>query len=98
MKPRYLGSVVSALMRGIIRGYQLLISPVLPPSCRYLPSCSDYAIEALARHGALHGGSLALRRLARCHPWGGSGYDPVPARLSAKAAKAAERGRAFARP
>ena len=58
--------------------YQLLVSPLLPPSCRYLPSCSDYAIEALARHGALRGSGLALRRLCRCHPWGGSGYDPVP--------------------
>ena len=56
-----------------------LISPLLPPSCRFLPSCSDYAVEAIERHGALVGLGLALRRLARCHPWGGSGYDPVPA-------------------
>jgi len=70
--------VLSLLLRGLIRGYQLLISPVLPPACRYLPSCSDYAAEAVARHGALRGSWLALRRLARCHPWGGSGYDPVP--------------------
>jgi putative membrane protein insertion efficiency factor len=63
----------------MIRGYQLAISPLLLPSCRYLPSCSDYAIEAISRHGALVGLGLALRRLARCHPWGGSGYDPVPA-------------------
>lgn len=66
------------LLRGLIRGYQLLISPVLPPACRYLPTCSDYAAEAVLRHGALRGTWLALRRLARCHPWGGSGYDPVP--------------------
>ena len=66
------------LLRGMIRAYQLLLSPVLPPSCRFLPSCSDYAAEAIARHGALRGGALAAKRLLRCHPWGGSGYDPVP--------------------
>ncbi len=83
-------------MQGVVRGYQLLISPLLPPSCRYLPSCSDYAIEALARHGALRGSGLALRRLCRCHPWGGSGYDPVPQCKSAEAARAAEPRRACA--
>jgi uncharacterized protein len=71
-------SVLNTLLRGLIRLYQLAVSPVLPPSCRYLPSCSDYALEALARHGIARGLVLALRRLARCHPWGGSGYDPVP--------------------
>jgi putative membrane protein insertion efficiency factor len=69
------------LLRGLIRGYQLLLSPVLPPACRYLPTCSDYAAEAVQRHGALRGSWLAVCRLARCHPWGGSGYDPVPATL-----------------
>jgi len=66
-------------LRMMIRCYQLTISPLLLPSCRYLPSCSDYAVEAIGRHGVLIGLVLALRRLARCHPWGGSGYDPVPA-------------------
>jgi uncharacterized protein len=70
--------MLSAAMRLMVRAYQLIISPLLPPSCRFLPSCSDYAIEAFERYGALRGGGLALRRLARCHPWGGSGYDPVP--------------------
>jgi putative membrane protein insertion efficiency factor len=70
--------LLTLLLRGLIRSYQLLISPVLGPSCRYLPSCSDYAAEAIGRHGALAGTWLAVRRLARCHPWGGSGYDPVP--------------------
>jgi len=72
------GRILSAGPRVAIRAYQLIISPLLPPSCRFLPSCSDYAIEALERHGALRGLGLALWRLARCHPWGGDGYDPVP--------------------
>jgi len=70
--------VLNRMLRGLIRLYQLVLSPILPPSCRYLPSCSDYAIEALASHGVLAGSWLALRRIARCHPWGGSGCDPVP--------------------
>jgi uncharacterized protein len=65
-------------VRAIIRAYQLLVRPLLPPSCRFYPSCSHYAAEAVSRHGASHGTRLALRRLLRCHPWGGSGYDPVP--------------------
>jgi uncharacterized protein len=65
-------------LRVFVRLYQLLISPLLLPSCRFLPSCSDYASEAIERHGALRGLGLALWRLARCNPWGGSGYDPVP--------------------
>ena len=62
----------------LARGWQLGPSLVLPPSCRYQPSCSAYAIAALERHGALRGAWLAARRILRCHPWGGSGYDPVP--------------------
>lgn len=61
-----------------IRFYQLSISPLFPPSCRFTPTCSQYAIEAIRRHGPLKGLWLALRRISRCHPWGGSGYDPVP--------------------
>jgi putative membrane protein insertion efficiency factor len=72
------GTVLNALLRGVIRAYQLGISPLLLPSCRYLPSCSDYAAEAIGIHGTARGLWLALRRLSRCHPWGGSGYDPVP--------------------
>jgi putative membrane protein insertion efficiency factor len=62
----------------IIRGYQLFISPALPSSCRYIPTCSEYAIEALRKYGLFKGGWLAIKRVSRCHPWGGSGHDPVP--------------------
>jgi uncharacterized protein len=67
----------------LIRLYQYLVSPLLPKSCRFLPTCSDYAAEAIAIHGPLRGGWLAARRLARCHPWGVWGYDPVPHRCAA---------------
>jgi len=66
------------VMLVLIRGYQLLVSPFFPPSCRYYPSCSEYARQAVVRHGPLRGGWLALRRLLRCHPWADWGYDPVP--------------------
>ena len=58
--------------------YKYCISPLPPPSCRFTPTCSEYAVEAIKKYGPLRGGWLALKRLARCHPWGGSGYDPVP--------------------
>jgi len=61
-----------------IRFYQRFISPLTPPSCRFTPTCSQYAVEALQKYGPLKGLWLAVRRLLRCHPWGGSGYDPVP--------------------
>jgi len=69
-------------MRGVvvlgIRAYQAVLSPWLGPACRFDPSCSEYAIEAVSRHGTLRGSWLALRRIGRCHPLGGFGYDPVP--------------------
>ena len=65
-------------MRGAIRFYQLFVSPLTPGYCRYWPSCSAYGMTAIARHGALKGGWLTLRRILRCHPWGGWGFDPVP--------------------
>ena len=62
----------------LVRFYQYAISPMLPPRCRYTPTCSQYAVEALQKHGACKGGWLAAKRICRCHPWGGSGHDPVP--------------------
>lgn len=62
----------------LVRIYQTLISPLTPATCRYQPTCSHYTIEALKKHGLLRGGKLAIKRIFSCHPWGGSGYDPVP--------------------
>lgn len=61
-----------------VRGYQVALSPLLPAACRYYPTCSHYAIEALEKHGALRGGWMAIKRIARCHPFRPGGYDPVP--------------------
>ena len=69
---------MKGLTLALVRSYQQLVSPVLGCRCRYLPTCSDYALEAVETHGTLRGGGLALRRLARCMPWGRGGYDPVP--------------------
>ena len=62
----------------LVKFYQYCISPLTPPSCRYVPTCSQYAVEALRKYGPIKGCWLTLKRLSRCHPWGGSGYDPVP--------------------
>lgn len=62
----------------LVRFYQIAISPLKPPTCRFTPTCSSYVLEALKRYGLFKGGMLAIRRIMRCHPWGGSGYDPVP--------------------
>ena len=68
-------------MRGLVTLYRRAVSPFLPPTCRYLPTCSEYAYEAISRFGAARGGWLALRRVLRCHPLGGHGYDPLPQTL-----------------
>lgn len=70
--------LISWLFIGIIRFYQLAISPLLPPSCRYTPTCSQYSIEAIKKYGPFKGGYLSIRRILRCNPWGGHGHDPVP--------------------
>ncbi len=71
-------NLLSYILSLPIHFYRACISPMLPASCRYTPTCSAYALEALRLHGPIRGLWLAIRRVARCHPWGGSGYDPVP--------------------
>lgn len=73
-----IGSPVTWTLIALARAWQIGPSRILPPSCRFHPSCSAYAIEALGRYGAIKGSWLAMKRLLRCHPWGGSGHDPVP--------------------
>lgn len=96
MRPAAAPSWPARLMLGLVRSYQLTLSPWLGRGCRYLPTCSEYASDALRGHGAARGGWLTLRRLLRCHPWGGHGYDPVPgleadSRLGPPRAGSAER-------
>jgi len=71
-------SFPSRALSGLFRLWQIAFSTVLPPSCRFTPSCSAYGIEAVRLHGAIGGGWLAAKRICRCHPWGGHGFDPVP--------------------
>jgi uncharacterized protein len=70
--------MIRSLLLVLVRAYRCAISPILPPACRFHPSCSSYAEEALQRHGAFRGGWLAARRVCRCGPWHAGGYDPVP--------------------
>ncbi len=62
----------------IIKAYRTFISPLLAPSCRYIPTCSEYGLQAIKKYGPFKGGWLTVKRISRCHPWGGHGYDPVP--------------------
>ena len=73
-----LKKILIAPLLFLVRAYQLLLSPLLPSTCRYQPTCSHYTVEALKKHGLWYGGKLAIKRIFSCHPWGGSGYDPVP--------------------
>lgn len=75
---RYIRKALVWLLLLPIRFYQVCISPLTPPSCRFTPTCSEYARQAIIKHGPLKGLYLAVKRIMRCHPWGGSGYDPVP--------------------
>lgn len=73
-----MSALVGKLFILIIRGYQVMISPLLPGACRYTPTCSQYGVEALRKHGPWKGGWLTLKRFLSCNPWGGHGHDPVP--------------------
>ncbi len=79
-----LKSLFSGILIGLVKFYQGAISPFFPASCRYTPTCSHYAIEAIKVHGPLKGGAMAAKRISSCHPWGGSGYDPVPPKTTNK--------------
>lgn len=70
--------IFSFLFKGVIIMYQKIISPLLPPRCRYKPTCSQYGLEAIKKYGPYKGGKLTIKRIFSCHPWGGNGYDPVP--------------------
>ena len=70
--------LLTRLLTALVRFYQTAIARMFPPACRYTPTCSQYGIEAIRKHGPLKGTWLAVKRICRCHPWGGSGYDPVP--------------------
>lgn len=71
-------SMIRSLATAPIRAYRRLLSPLVPPACRFAPTCSAYAIDAIERHGVLRGAWMAARRIGRCHPWSPGGYDPVP--------------------
>jgi hypothetical protein len=75
---KYIKLPFTWLFLGIIRLYQLLLSPLLGASCRFTPTCSQYGVEAIKKHGPFKGGWLTLKRIGSCHPWGGHGHDPVP--------------------
>ena len=78
MKLSFFNRIISGFFIGLIKIYQFTLSPFLGKQCRFIPTCSQYGIEAIQKHGALKGSWLTIKRIARCNPWGGSGYDPVP--------------------
>lgn len=73
-----IGRILGFFMLLLIRFYRLVLSPILPSSCRYTPTCSQYGLQAIRKYGAFKGGWLTIKRIARCNPWGGHGHDPVP--------------------
>ncbi len=85
-------AVVGFVLIAVVKAYQLVISPLFPSSCRYTPTCSHYMIDAVKIHGPFKGLWLGLKRIGRCHPWGGMGYDPVPPREDADSDAASDAG------
>jgi putative membrane protein insertion efficiency factor len=75
---KFLSLIIQKILIGCIYIYKYTLSPILPNACRYVPTCSSYSIEALQKHGVIKGFLLSVKRIGRCHPWGGQGYDPVP--------------------
>ncbi|UZR96195.1 membrane protein insertion efficiency factor YidD [Chondrinema litorale] len=78
---------MNSFLIGLVRFYQYAISPMFPAACRYTPTCSQYAVEAFQKHGPWRGFILSIKRISSCHPWGGSGYDPVPEKEEKKSSK-----------
>lgn len=81
-KRNFFSRITGGLMIVFIRIYQYTLSPLFGPACRYTPSCSQYGLEAIRRHGPIRGGWLTIKRIGRCNPWGGHGHDPVPERIT----------------
>ena len=79
-----LNKIVTLPLILLIRGYQLIISPLLGSNCRFIPTCSEYAIESLKGHGVIKGTFFTLKRVGKCHPWGSHGYDPIPTKMDKK--------------
>ena len=79
-----LNKIITSPLILLIRGYQLIISPLLGSNCRFMPTCSEYAMESLKAHGVIKGTFLAVKRIGKCHPWGGHGYDPIPNKMDKK--------------
>lgn len=75
---KLINTIIAGIFILFIRFYQKILSPILPSACRYQPTCSHYALQAVKKYGPFKGGYLAVRRILRCHPWGGHGHDPVP--------------------
>ena len=79
-----LNKIITSPLILLIRGYQLVISPLLGSNCRFMPTCSEYAMESLKTHGVIRGTFLTVKRIGKCHPWGGHGYDPIPNKMDKK--------------
>tara|TARA_B100001142_G_C13735267_1_gene423159 strand:+ start:95 stop:343 length:249 start_codon:yes stop_codon:yes gene_type:complete len=79
-----LNKIVTSTLILLIRGYQLIISPMLSSNCRFMPTCSEYAMESLKAYGVMKGTILTIKRIGKCHPWGSHGYDPIPKKIEKK--------------